>query len=232
MARGELVERVLPICGPEIREDDDDGAVPQQLRGIGQRSAEVGAAAAGRERHEVADDAERVGAALRGSHHVLRSVGEEQRTDAVVVSRGGECQHGGDFHRQTGFGIGATEMQRSGLIYDEEQCELTLFHERLDEGMAHPRRDVPVDGPEVIALLIGADLGELDALPAENRPVLAGEQRIDQAAGAELDPLDVPEHLRGHAPPARPDRGARAAPTILAFECHGTPTASRMRAIT
>jgi len=54
------------------------------------------------------------------------------------------------------------------LIHDEEDRELALLHERLHEGMAHPGRDVPVDGTEVVALLILAHLREFDALPAED----------------------------------------------------------------
>ena len=180
VARGELRERVLPVCGPEVREDDDDGAVSQQLRRIAQRAAEVRAPAAGRERDEVADDAQGVAAALGRSHHVFRRVGEEQRTDAVVVSRGGERQHGGDLHRQPCFGVRAAEVQRTGLVHDEQEGELALFHERLDEGMAHARRDIPVDRPEVIAVLIGADFRELDALAAEDGAVFAGEQGADE----------------------------------------------------
>src|SRR2546425_9547522 len=224
--------RSLPLGGPEVREDDHDGPVSQQLRRIAQRPTEVRAPAAGSERHEVADDSERVAAALRGSHHVFRNIGEEQRPDAVVVSRGGEGQHGGDLHGQPRLGVGAAEVQRTGLVHDEEERELALFHKRLDEGMTHARRDIPVDCPEVIALLVGADFCELDALPPEDRPVLACEQRIDQAAGAELDPLDMAEHFRGHGPAARLDRGPHLLAALWSSVLHGTPTASRMRAIT
>ena len=184
MARRELTERVLPLGGPEVREDDHDGPVSQQLRRIAQRPAEVRAPAAGSERHEVADDAERVAAALRGPHHVFRNVGEEQRSDAVVVSGGGERQHGGDLHGQPRLGVGAAKVQRTGLVHDEEERELALFHKRLDEGMTHSRRDIPVDCPEVVALLVGADLGELDPLAAEDRAVFAREQGADEVTSS------------------------------------------------
>ena len=123
-------------------------------------------------------------------------------------------------------------MQRTRLVHDEEECELALFHERLDEGMAHPRGDVPIDCPEVVALLVGADLGELDTLAPKDGAVLAREQCIDQAAGAELDPLHMPKHFRRDGPPAHPVGGSPAPPPLLAVECHGTPTASRIFAMT
>src|SRR5205807_6269592 len=91
---------------------------------------------------------------------------------------------------------------------------------------------VPVDRPEVVALLVGAHLGELDALSAEHRPVVACEEGVDQGPRPQLDPLDLPQHLGGHEPPARAQRGRLGAPTVLAFVHHGTPTASRIFPIT
>src|SRR5437667_211747 len=98
--------------------------------------------------------------------------------------------------------------------------------------MPHPRRHVPVDRAEVVPLLVLAHFGELDALAAEDRAVFAGEQRIDEIPGAELDPLDLPQHLGGDGAPAGAHRGRRATPALLSFVRHGTPTASRIRAIT
>ena len=94
-------------------------------------------------------------------------------------------------------------MQRAGLIDDEEQRQLALFHERLHEGMAHARRHIPVDGAEIVAMLVFADLRELDALAAEDGTVLAGEEGVDQVPRPELDPLHVLQDFgRDRPPPA------------------------------
>src|SRR5207249_11414665 len=123
--------------------------------------------------YKVADDAQRMGPSLGGPHHVLGYVGEEQRPHAVVVPRGGKGQHRADLDRETRLGVRPAEMERSRLIHDEEERQLALFHEGFDERMAHPRRDVPVDGPEVVALLVGTRLRELDPLAAADSALLA-----------------------------------------------------------
>jgi len=84
--------------------------VAQQLGGVAQRAREIRPAATRRERHEIADHAQGVGAALRGPHDVLRHVGEEQRADAIVVARRRERQHGGDLHGEARLGVRTAEM--------------------------------------------------------------------------------------------------------------------------
>src|ERR1041384_4244173 len=98
--------------------------------------------------------------------------------------------------------------------------------------MSHPRRHVPVDGAEIVTLLVGADFGEFETLAAEHRPVFAREQRGDEGARPQLDPLHQLEHGGRARPPPRADRGGRAAPALLPFVFHGTPTVSRILAIT
>ena len=89
------------------------------------------------------------------------------------------------------------EPGRARLVHQQHQGQLALLGEGLDVGAAQPGRDVPVDGAEVVARLVGAHLGELHPLPAEDRAVLAGEQRADEPAGAELDALDLLQDFGG-----------------------------------
>src|SRR5690349_21227521 len=98
--------------------------------------------------------------------------------------------------------------------------------------MSHPCGHIPVDGAEVVALLILAHLRELDPLPAEHRSVVAGEEGVHQAAGTQLDSLDLPQHFGGDRAPAGAHRGGVSAPALLALIGHGTPTASRILAMT
>src|SRR5438309_9865552 len=97
--------------------------------------------------------------------------------------------------------------------------------------MPHPRRHVPVDRAEVVALLVFADFGELDALPAEHRAVFAAEQRVVEAAGAGLAALDLAQHLRGDGAPAPAQRGVLAAAAVDPLVLHGAATASRIFAM-
>src|SRR5262249_125293 len=157
---------------------------------------------------------------------------EEQRPHAVVVARGGEGEHGGHLDREPRLRIGAPEMQRSRLVHDEEQGQLALLHVRLDERVSHARRDVPTDRAEAVALLVGPDFGELDPLAAEDRPVFAGEEGVDEVARPQLDPLHLLEHVGGHGPPARAHRRPHLFAALWPPVRHGTPTASRILAIT
>src|SRR5256885_8160473 len=150
----------------------------------------------------------------------------------IVVDRRGERQHRRHLDGEARFSIGPPKLARAGLIHHEEQGDLALLVEGLHEGMPHPRRHVPVDRAEVVPLLVLAHFGELDALAAEDRAVFAGEQRVDEIPGAELDPLDLPQHLGGDGAPAGAHRGRRATPALLPLVRHGTPPASRIRAIT
>src|SRR2546426_11618421 len=64
----------------------------------------------------------------------------------------------------------------------------------------------------------------------EDRAVFAGEERVDERAGAELDPLDLLEDLGSDRAPVRLDRRFGCVPTLLPVVRHGTPTASRILA--
>ena len=146
---------------------------------------------------QVADDPERVAAALPRRDHPLHLVGEEERADPVVLVRRRERQHRGDLDREPRLGHRLAEPGRPRLVHHEHQGELPLLGEGLDVGAAEAGRDVPVDGAEVVAVLVGPHLGELHPLPSEDRAVLAGEQRADEPAGAELDGLDLLQDFGG-----------------------------------
>jgi len=206
--------------------------MPQELCGVAQRLAEVRPPTARPEGDQVADHPERVGTPLGRPDDELHSVREDEGSHAVVVPCGGERQHGGDFDGEAGLGVGTAELQRAGLIDHEQQRHLPLLVVGLHEGMPHPGRDVPVDRAEVVALLVGPDLRELDSLPAEHRPVLARQQRVDEPAGAQLDPLHLPERFGGHDQPASAAPRRTGPPTIFSRVGHGTPTASRILAMT
>jgi hypothetical protein len=50
-------------------------------------------------------------------------------------------------------------------VDDEHHGHLALFDEDLDEGLVHPRRDVPVDRADVVAGLVRAHLAEREPCP-------------------------------------------------------------------
>ena len=169
---------------------------------------------------------------LGGPDHELNCVREHQRADPIVVAGGGQRQYRRDLDGKTRFGVGTTHMQRPRLIDDQKKRQLPLFHIRLHKRVTHARRDVPIDGAKIIAMLVGAHLGKLDPLSAEHGAVVAREQRIDERTGPELDPFDLPQDVGSNRPAASPGRGCARTAALFACVLHGTRTASRILAMT
>jgi hypothetical protein len=118
---------------------------------------------------------------------LLDVVGEDELADLVVVARGDECEDCGEFGRDLSLELLArTECLGGGAIDGDDDGELSFFLVSLDEGLAGARGDIPVDGADVVARLVLADLGELDALSLEGGVVLAAEQIVDATARADL----------------------------------------------
>ena len=59
-----------------------------------------------------------------------------------------------------------------------------------DVGRVHPGRDVPVDVADVVAGLVLAQVGEVDAVAVEQAPVVALEQPVEPADDLPVEPLE------------------------------------------
>src|SRR5262249_7409763 len=92
---------------------------------------------------------------------------------------------------------GGAEGQAAGDIDGEDDGTFALLDVAFDEGLAHAGGDVPVDGADVVAGLVGADLLEGDAGALEDGVVLAAQQVLDGATGLELEATDLAEDLAG-----------------------------------
>ena len=113
---------------------------------------------------------------------------------------------------------GGGESARAGEIDGEHDGELALFDEALDERLARAGGHVPVDGAHVVARLVLAHVGELDAAALEGRVVLSGEQ-----------PLHPPRTLQRHERPRQlirlesypPEIPSRAESAVVAVPLAG-----------
>src|SRR5262249_57354495 len=99
----------------------------------------------------------------------------------------------------------------AAAIDQQHHRQLALLDEALDERVAHAGGDVPVDGADVVAGLVLADLLEGDAGALEDAVVLAAEQVLDGPAGPQLQAADLAddfagEHGVGPGPPPGPGR--------------------------
>jgi hypothetical protein len=59
-----------------------------------------------------------------------------------------------------------------------------------DVRRVHPRGDVPVDRPDVVAELVFAERGEVEPGPVEQAPVVALEQAIQAADDLPVEALE------------------------------------------
>src|SRR5690606_12243859 len=227
----------------EIAQDEDHGPMAQHAAGVIQSAGELGAAAAWLEDEYVADQAQHVPPPLLGRDEVLDVVREDEQPDAIVVPDGRQREHGGDLRGQLGLEAAPrAELLRAREVHDEQDRELPLLDVLLDIRMAHPGRDVPIDGADVVALLVRPHLAELHPPAAEDREVSPAEQRVHPAASAQLDQPDLVQDFAWYAGPvvpvtdARPvvpgRRGAGSGRGASPPEerAQGTSTASKMRA--
>src|SRR5262249_21773797 len=143
------------------------------VEGAAQRRAAV----FGPEEQDVADQAEDVAGALPRRHEAFDAGGELDQADLVVVADGAESDDrgelGGDLALLLQHGA---EVVAAATVGDEQDGQLALLDEALDEGVAHAGGDVPVDGADVVAGLVFADLLESDAGALEDAVVFAAEQ--------------------------------------------------------
>src|SRR5437764_15282544 len=115
--------------------------------------------------------------ALAGRDEVLDAIGKLDQADAVVVADGAEGEDGGNLGGNLAFLLVSAAIAETGAgIDDEHDRQLAFLNEALDEGMPHPRGDVPVDGADVVAGLVFAHLLEGDAGTLENAVILAADQ--------------------------------------------------------
>ena len=85
-----------------------------------------------------------------------------------AVPHGAETDDGRRFRRRLPFAeMDAAEIRRTGDIDRENHRELPLLPEFPDIGRAHPRRDIPIDEADLVAVLVLAEVVEIEALAAE-----------------------------------------------------------------
>ncbi len=115
----------------------------------------------------------------------------EHRADAIAMPRQHPRQHrhevGGD---RLLLDIRRTEVDRRTQVEQEPGGDLALLVEFAHIGGLQPRRDVPVDVPDVIVILIFAQIGEIEPEAAEECPVVAVQQAVEAAQHRPLEPLE------------------------------------------
>ena len=88
------------------------------------------------------------------------------------------------------LGLGRAEVDGRAQVEEEPRGDLAVLLVLADVRRVHPRRDVPVDVADVIAELVLAQVGEVDAVPAEQAPVVALEQAVQPADDLPVEALE------------------------------------------
>ena len=211
----------------EVGQDDDERASAQALPHRAESGREVRPAVGGLEGHELAHEAARVGPPARGRHEHLHPVGEADEADPVVAPERSQREHAGDLDRLLALGrFPGAQRARGAQIDDEDDGELALLPVSLDERAAGPRRRVPVDGADVVAGLVLADLVEIHAAAPEAGAHAAVERVVAETARADLDAVRLlrdalRDRLHGGLPSRRHHGLQHAADDLVAVDALG-----------
>ena len=97
---------------------------------------------------------------------------------------GGKGEKSADLGSELILGLlDGPEASRSTEVHQEHDRELTLFAEFLDERLAGPGRDVPVDGADIVPRLVFPHLVELHPAPLEYALVFSGQDVVHDLGG-------------------------------------------------
>ena len=119
-------------------------------------------------------------------------------------------------------GLPRAELVRCGDIDDQEDGKFPFLHEALHVRAPHTGRHLPVDRLERVARLILADLGELDAVSAEERRVRSESRVVHEPPALQLQPPNLSRRAGGIGRRRRPPRAPQEV-----RQPHGTGTVSR-----
>ena len=188
------------LADEEVGEDDDDRPPGQSLTDEPQRGGEVRAPLLRLERDEVAHQAKRVGSPPRRRHVTLDGIREEGDADPMIAPDGREREDAGDLDGFVALGhVSGPERAGGAHVDHEHHRQLPLLAVLLDERVTGARGRAPVDGPDVVARLVFADLVEVHPAAAEARLHAAVERVRAESTRADLDAPDAigdpPRHV-------------------------------------
>ena len=146
------------------------------------------ARAAGPVQHPVQEMQHLAPAAARRDHGI-DAVAVEQRADAIAVARQEARQHGDELgrHRALLQSLRA-EIDRRAQVEQEPRGDLALLVVLAHVGRLQARGDVPVDVADVVVVLVLAQVGEIEPVAAEQRPVVAVQHAVQPADHRPLEP--------------------------------------------
>ncbi len=113
--------------------------------------------------------------------------------DAVAApgQQSGERRHEVDQDRPLlAVGLGRPEVHGRAQVEQEPGVELAILGVLAQVRRIHPRRDVPVDGADVVAELVLPQVGQVETVAAEQAPVITLEQSVEAADDLPVEALE------------------------------------------
>ena len=184
----EGAERFADFGVEEIGDEEDEGfafeGVEKEVAGGG----DVGAGFLGDVGEDFADAAEDLLAAFGGGEEENWFGAKEEEADFVAVVAGTEGEDGGDFCGEFAFAEFAAAVEGgSGDVDGDDDGEFAFLTKFTDEGLSGSGGDVPVDEADFVAVLVFAELVEIESLSFEGGVILAAEGFVDESLGADLE---------------------------------------------
>ncbi len=87
------------------------------------------------------------------------------------------------------------KVHRPAGVDEHVEVQILLFEEELHDQLVEPGVEIPIDRPQVVAGDVGAEIGELDALPLALAPPLALHPPAKHLAGHQLQSLELGQQV-------------------------------------
>jgi hypothetical protein len=119
---------------------------------------------------------------LRGGQRQVDLVAVEERADAIAVARQDAREHRDELAGDRFLlEILRAEIDRRGEVEQEPRGDFALFQVLAHVRRGEARGDVPVDVPDVVAVHVLAQVGEVEAVAAEERSIVAVQHAVEPA---------------------------------------------------
>jgi hypothetical protein len=178
----------------EVGDDEDEGATPDELGGQAEQVDQPrdGRVCCGRAGEQPVQKVEHVApTAPRGDdgNPPLRTAVIEQGSHAVAVARQQAGEHTDELGRRGPLGRAPrAEVHRCRHVEQEPRGDLAVLVVLPHVGRPEARRHVPVDVPDVVVILVLAQVRQVEPGAAKQGPVVALQEPIEAPDHGPLEP--------------------------------------------
>ena len=135
------------------------------------------------------DQAQHLHASAARRDDAFDALAVDDRADLVAVARKQPREDRDEVDEQVTLERGRrAEVHRRRDVQQEVRRDLAVLVVLADVGRVHARGHVPVDVPDVVAEHVFADVGEVEAVAAEHRAVVALKESVETTDDGPLEP--------------------------------------------